>query len=257
MARSDISNKRVFESNRCEYRRTKQWLRFLKWTQRILFTSGLSLLAVYGVVRLESCAGSRAALKSFEAPESPAPMATEGHEEEISSPETDFTNWAENRVREYKESFSNQFSAPLAVLQIPKIHLAVPLLEGTDDLTLNHAVGRIPGTARVGEQGNLGIAGHRDGFFRGLKDVNVGDNIELKTRKGTDTYVVDRIQIVKPDDIGVLKPGPVPSVTLVTCYPFYFVGSTPERFVVTASLTQPQRPAQGHPETGSIHKPAA
>lgn len=241
MPKCDVSNKGDVASNRREYRRARQWLRFFKWTRRFLFTCGLPLLAVYGVVRLESCVGSRAALRSFEALLSPVPMATGGHEEEISSPEADVADRTENRVHAYKETFSNQFSAPLAVLQIPKIHLAVPLLEGVDELTLNHAVGRIPGTARLWEQGNLGIAGHRDGFFRRLKDVNVGDDIELKTREGTDTYVVDRIQIVKPDDIGVLKPGPIPSLTLVTCYPFYFVGNAPKRFVVTANLTQPKQ----------------
>jgi len=89
------------------------------------------------------------------------------------------------------------------VLQIPKIHLIVPLLDGTDDLTLNHAVGRIAGTARPGKEANIGIAGHRDGFFRGLKDVKLGDSIELRTVKGTDKYVVDQIRIVKPDNMSV------------------------------------------------------
>lgn len=210
----------------------------LKWAQRILFASGLSLLALYGVVRLEGCIASHAALKSFEPLDSPAPGAPASPEEVEIAQEADFSDWAESRVRAYKESLAKPFGAPLAVLQIPKIHLAVPLLDGTDDLTLNHAVGRIPGTARPGEQGNLGIAGHRDGFFRGLKDMNVGDVIELKTLQGTKTYVVDQIQIVKPDNVGVLKPRPTPSLTLVTCYPFYFLGSAPKRFVVTANLTQ-------------------
>lgn len=122
------------------------------------------------------------------------------------------------------------------MLQIPKIHLIVPLLDGTDDLTLNHAVGRIAGTARPGKEANIGIAGHRDGFFRGLKDVKLGDSIELRTVKGTDKYVVDQIRIVKPDNVSVLKPRPSSSLTLVTCYPFYFIGSAPQRYVVMASL---------------------
>jgi sortase A len=99
-------------------------------------------------------------------------------------------------------------------------------------------VGRIAGTARPGEEGNIGIAGHRDSFFRGLKDVTAGDAIELKTRSGMDTYLVEKIQVVAPSDVSVLREQETRSLTLVTCYPFYFVGSAPQRFVVTAFLTQ-------------------
>lgn len=220
-----------------------------KWIERAIFTVGLSLLALYGTVRLEGCLSSRAALESFAALESSAPAAPTGLRGDSSSPEADFGSWSENRVRAYQESLSNQFGAPIAVLQIPKIHLAVPLLDGTDALTLNHAVGRIAGTARPGEQGNIGIAGHRDGFFRGLKDLKPGDLIELRTTEGTGKYVVDQIQIVTPDKVSVLRPRPVSSLTLVTCYPFYFFGSAPKRFVVTASLTQRQPAGSATSET--------
>lgn len=238
---SDITENAGFAEPNRDDCRTNRTLSLLKWIQRILLTSGLSLLAIYGVVRLEGRLGSRAARKSFEALESRAPVAIGILAEENSSPETDFANWAQARLRAYKESFSSRFGAPLAVLQIPKIHLVVPLLDGTDELTLNHAVGRIAGTARPGEKGNLGIAGHRDGFFRGLKDVKAGDAIQLNTLHGMDTYVVDQIQIVKPDNVGVLRSRSFPSLTLITCYPFYFVGSAPERYVVTATLKQSQR----------------
>ena len=126
----------------------------------------------------------------------------------------------------------------MALLQIPKIHLQAPVLDGTDGLTLNHAVGRIAGTARPGDAGNIGLAAHRDGFFRGLKDIQQGDEIDLKTRSGTDIYTVDQIQIVSPRDVSVLRDHRKPALTLVTCYPFYFVGSAPKRYVVTAFLTQ-------------------
>jgi len=112
------------------------------------------------------------------------------------------------------------------------------LLDGTGALTLNHAVGRIAGTAWPGESGNIGIAGHRDSFFRGLRDVRVGDAIELETPTATNIYIVDQTQIVTPDAVDVLLPRSTPSLTLVTCYPFYFVGSAPQRFIVSASLTQ-------------------
>ena len=117
-----------------------------------------------------------------------------------------------------------------------KIRLDVPVFDGTNDLTLNHAVGRIAGTARPGERGNIGIAGHRDGFFRGLKDIVLGDTSELKTSKGVDLYAVERVSIVSPTDVTALRPRSVPSLTLVTCYPFDFIGTAPKRYIVTTSL---------------------
>ena len=124
---------------------------------------------------------------------------------------------------------------PLAVLRIPKINLEVPVFNDTDDLTLDRGVGRILGTAQVGGPGNLGIAGHRDGFFRGLKDIEIGDTIELQRPGGTDRYRVSQLQIVAPTDVYVLNASSKPTLTLVTCYPFYYVGSAPKRYVVTAS----------------------
>lgn len=126
----------------------------------------------------------------------------------------------------------------LAVLQIPRLGVEVPVFEGTDDLTLNHGVGRIAGTALPGEPGNVGLAGHRDSFFRPLKNIRVGDAIQVETPGKTDSYVVERIDIVTPDDVEVLQPRSVPSLTLVTCYPFYYIGSAPQRYIVTASLQQ-------------------
>ncbi len=108
------------------------------------------------------------------------------------------------------------------------------MLPGTDDFVLDRAVGYIEDTALPGTDGNSGIAGHRDGFFRGLKDIAVGDSIELETLTGRETYHVERTWIVNPEDVSVLDPTPVRSLTLVTCYPFYFVGSAPQRFIVRA-----------------------
>jgi len=126
---------------------------------------------------------------------------------------------------------------PSGVLSIPKLQLEVPVYDGTDDLTLNRGVGRIIGTARLGNAGNTGIAGHRDGFFRGLKDIAPGDRIDLVLPSQKSHYVVENIQITSPDDVSVLRPTPKASLTLVTCYPFYFVGSAPQRYIVIASLT--------------------
>ena len=123
---------------------------------------------------------------------------------------------------------------PLAVLRIPKIRLEVPVLPGTDDVTLNRAVGHIDDTALPGTDGNSGIAGHRDGFFRGLKDIGPEDVIELETLRGKEVYRVERTWVVDPEDVSVLDPTPAGSLTLVTCYPFYYVGPAPQRYIVRA-----------------------
>ena len=137
---------------------------------------------------------------------------------------------------DYKASLSIEKRLPLAVLGIKKLRVRVPVFEGTDDLVLNRGVGWITGTSRPGDDGNVGIAGHRDGFFRGLKDIAVGDAIELETLGRRAVYIVDEIEIVPPERVEVLQPRAAPSVTLVTCYPFYFIGDAPMRFIVHAAL---------------------
>jgi sortase A len=121
------------------------------------------------------------------------------------------------------------------VLRIQRVGLEVPVLEGTDDWTLNRAVGHIADTAVPGTAGNSGIAGHRDGFFRALKDLAPGDTLELETLQSNEIYRVERTWIVDPDDVTVLDPTPSSAMTLVTCYPFYFVGSAPQRYIVRAA----------------------
>src|SRR5277367_4145994 len=101
----------------------------------------------------------------------------------------DFRLWSEKRVEAFETSFASSLPSPLAVLKIPAISLEVPVLEGTDDLTLARAVGHIQGSALPGTDGNVGIAGHRDGFFRGLKDVHQGDVLDLVTAKRNDRYL--------------------------------------------------------------------
>jgi sortase A len=153
---------------------------------------------------------------------------------------TDYSLWSSQRTKLYRASLGMSTEA-LAVLRIPRLHLEAPVLEGTDALTLNRGVGRIVGTSRPGQSGNVGIAGHRDGFFRPLKDISVGDLIELVTTSGTDIYAVDRVRITNPADVGALRPKTKPSLTLVTCYPFYLVGPAPKRYIVEASLQQVTR----------------
>lgn len=120
----------------------------------------------------------------------------------------------------------------LGRIEIPRLGLMVAILEGTTSRTLNVGVGHIKGTALPGERGNIGIAGHRDTYFRALKNIQMGDEIRVQTATGLSRYKVNWVQIVAPDDIQVLAPSASSTLTLVTCYPFYFIGAAPKRFVV-------------------------
>jgi sortase A len=209
---------------------------------------GVVLLAMYVVARIHGEVMSRAALRQFAQAEQKArsePGASPGGE-----PGIDFSLWSMKRISAYEDSLTVRFAPPLAVLDIPKLGLEVPVFDSTDDVTLNRGVGRIIGTARPGQGGNVGIAGHRDGFFRGLKDVVVGDRIELKTPARTETYKVAEIRIVRPSDVDVLAEGSSPTLTLVTCYPFYFIGNAPQRYIVRATAFDDvlNRKASFHPE---------
>jgi sortase A len=209
----------------------------LRSIERWLLMLGVFLLAVYGGAILHSLIASRFALWQFHKGQaaglqsgSSSPVKLEGGDG------VDIRLWAEKRIQGYRESLLLKKDAPVAVLRIDKLGIEAPVFDGTDDLTLNRGVGRIIGTAKPGAPGNIGIAGHRDGFFRGLKDISVGDKVDLMTTTARAAYVVDQIEIVSPDDVRVLQPRSLPSLTLVTCYPFYFVGDAPNRFIVHASL---------------------
>jgi LPXTG-site transpeptidase (sortase) family protein len=125
-------------------------------------------------------------------------------------------------------------SAPLGRIAIGAIGLDVIILEGTDDQTLRRGVGHIPGTSLPGQQGNIAIAGHRDTFFKGLRKIRKGDEITLTTLSGLHRYLVDFTDIVAPNNVAVLNESKEPILTLVTCYPFYYVGPSPQRFIVRA-----------------------
>jgi sortase A len=124
----------------------------------------------------------------------------------------------------------------LGRIEIPRVGVSSLVLEGVTGATLRRGVGHIGGTPLPRSPGNFGLAGHRDTVFRGLKDIRKGDSITLDTLDGTYRYVVDWAQVVDPDDVEVLAVSNQPELTLVTCYPFYYVGSAPERFVVRAHL---------------------
>lgn len=121
-------------------------------------------------------------------------------------------------------------------LEIPRLGIAAIVKAGVDARTLQLAVGHIPGTAFPGEPGNVGLAGHRDTFFRRLRDIRPEDEIRLTTPGRVYSYRVERTDVVEPQDVWVLDPTDYSVLTLVTCYPFSYVGSAPQRFIVRAQL---------------------
>jgi sortase A len=215
--------------------------------ETILLATGITMLGLYGISRLDTNVASRIAVLRFKnsAAASPSGATHLPKQIRLTDEKVDFSLWDERRVLDYREALSMNFDPALAVLSIPKLQLEVPVFDGTNELILNRGAGRIKGTARPGAPGNMGIAAHRDGFFRGLKDIWLGDRIELLTVRQKFTYIVDDIVIVSPDDVQVLQPRARPSLTLVTCYPFYFIGDAPRRYIVQASEA-PAYPIRNH-----------
>jgi len=217
----------------------------LKRVERVLLFAGLALVGFAVITYAAGRIYSHWAVARFHARLKPQPVAApEGLK---SSQPVDYSLWNPKRIQAYEAALTEHFDDPLALLKVDRIHLEVPVYEGTDEHILNRGAGRIIGMARIGEAGNVGIAGHRDGFFRGLKDVYVGDSVELETVNGTQTYAIDWIKVVDKEDASVLGQEPAPALTLVTCYPFYFVGSAPQRYIVHASLKG---------ETKTLNEPA-
>ncbi len=200
-----------------------------------LLILGLLFIGVFVGAYIHRATQSRAALTRFE--ELKQELAQRPARSFASRNFThDFSLWSPQRVAGYQQSLTQSLDSPLAILRIPKVKLEVPILDGTDEISLNRGVGSIAGMSRPGQAGNVGIAGHRDGFFRVLKDVAAGDVVEMETLDRVYLYKIDQIVIVDKTDNSVLRQSSEPLLTLVTCYPFYFIGSAPKRYIVVASL---------------------
>ncbi|WP_376694866.1 class D sortase [Wenzhouxiangella sp. EGI_FJ10305] len=124
---------------------------------------------------------------------------------------------------------------PIAVLRIDKVALEVPVYPDLSEMNMSRGAGWVGGTAAPNTGGNMAIAAHRDRYFRPLKDIEVGDTMELESLTGHGKYQVSRIAIVDPDDVSVLDDTANSTLTLVTCYPFYFIGNAPHRYIVQAT----------------------
>lgn len=215
--------------------------KYVRWAEIAFLIVGLLLITIFVTAHIHQAVLSRSALDGFKQTKHDAVTKEHSVAKDTSSLwdrklALETSLWSNVRIAEYEQSLSSHFDSPLAILRIPKVRLEVVVLPGTDDVTLNRGVGLIEGTNRPGEGGKIAIAGHRDGFFRVLKDVHRGDTIELETLDRIERYRVDEIVIVSPRDVSVLQPTAAPTLSLVTCYPFYFIGSAPERYIVTASL---------------------
>jgi sortase A len=232
----------------------KSWAKVLRVVERSLLWLGLLFLATFSFAYIHRLVMFHAEMARFESKQLEyAKERRKGQlitqvQDDVGHPtqtmNANYPLWSVQRTKLDQASLSKR-AETLAVLRIPRLQLEVPVLEGTDELTLNRGVGRIIGTSRPGEIGNIGIAGHRDGFFRPLKDIREGDLIELVTASGTEVYGVDRLRITSPADVSTLSLKSTPSLTLVTCYPFYFVGPAPNRYIIEASLKQSIDPGLG------------
>jgi len=200
-------------------------------------TLGIALSVYCVAARIQGAVFSRLAVQSFIASHRSSSSTVPLKPHDVRDPfPMDFSLWSQHRINAFRQTLLGHIKPPLALLRIKKINLEAPVLDGTDDLTLNRGLGWLSGTARPGRQGNVGIAGHRDGFFRSLKDLKLGDTMDLLTQGQSNTFAVDSLRVVNPEDVSVLNPTEVQSLTLVTCYPFYFVGNAPQRYIVHASI---------------------
>ena len=189
-------------------------MRLSAWGERLLIAIGCGCLVAVGMGLLEAATFQKMAVQTFE-------------RELVATAPPELTDIASAPVMPVSHGVIGR-------LEIPRLNLSVIVMEGDDDATLARAVGHLPDTALPWDPGNTVIAGHRDTFFRPLKNVREGDEMRMTTARGTFDYRVMSTKIVEPDDLSVLAPTAIRSLTLVTCYPFNYVGSAPQRFIIHA-----------------------
>ena len=197
----------------------------LKWSQRALFACAILLLGYCGFVLTDAWLFQRRAARDLDRLQRDRRAASQLTLQPVSV--------IAPRVAPVAGSLIGR-------IEIPRLALSVVVVEGVDRISLRRAVGHIPGTALPGEAGNVGLAGHRDTFFRQLKDVKIDDEIQISTLTGNLKYQVVALRIVDPENVGVLAQSGDNALTLVTCYPFYFVGPAPKRWIVRARQVSSQ-----------------
>ena len=205
----------------------------LRWSQYFFFLVGVLAMSYCATVLLDRWLFQAYQTWRFERALKDAQTSARTIQQPASSPLLPAQAEAD-RARAESFGIDGLAGSPLARIEISSIGLAAMIMEGVDGRTLRHALGHIPGTPLPGQQGNVAIAGHRDTFFRGLRNIRKDDEITLTTLNGTYRYRVDSTQVLAPEHTEVLDDSGEAILTLVTCYPFYFVSSAPKRFVVRA-----------------------
>jgi sortase A len=196
--------------------RNNPWIR---WSRRIFFIVGILALGYAGFVLIDTRFYQDDLSRQFQ--------------EKLNGSKASAIN-NESLLRTEYIDIAGIRRTPLGRIEISTLGLKAMVLEGTDARTLRHAVGHIPGTPLPGQRGNVAITGHRDTFFRPLRNIRKNDEIRLTTLSGSYRYEVDAIKVVRPEDTKVLDNSDDAILTLVTCYPFYYVGPAPMRFIVRA-----------------------
>ena len=205
---------------------------FLRWARFFFLVLGVLALSYCAVVLIDKWIFQAYQTWRFERALKDPHTSADTNPRRAASP---FTAQAEaDRARAESFGIDGLAGSPLGRIEISSIGLAAMIMEGTDARTLRHAVGHIPGTPLPGQRGNVALAGHRDTFFRGLRKIHKSDEITLTTLHGSFSYRVDSTQVVEPEDTEVLAATPDDFLTLATCYPFYYVGPAPKRFIVRA-----------------------
>jgi sortase A len=199
-------------------RRAAAWLRIL---EIVLLIAGASALGWYGLAQGAAARDQAALSRELELYSARAASAA-----------------ASADRRSQKRPRTLAIGALVGRVEVPRLDISAIAREGADARTLRSAVGHVPSTALPGDRGNAAFAGHRDSFFRGLRGIRAGDRIIVTTEDGRHDYVVRETRVVKPTDVSVLDPTPEPTLTLVTCYPFSYIGPAPNRFIVRATLTE-------------------
>jgi sortase A len=164
----------------------------------------------------------------------------------------DQSMWSEKAIGKFEKAKITD-EVPLALLRIERLNIDAPVYTGTSKITLDRGLGAVAGTASPGEVGNIGLSGHRDSYFRPLKDVKLGDSIEMLTPEGIQYFEVSDISIVDALDVSVLDPTDTTVLTLITCHPFYYQGYAPDRYIVRATpVSKPDRNTKNlHPEANT------
>ncbi len=202
----------------------------IKWLERVLLVIGVLSLGYYAYVSAETVLyqayENRELDAIFESRVPAAPSPANAGASTVTPP-----SLGTHRKRQPLTK-----GGVIGRVEIPRLGVSAVVRSGSDARTLRLAVGHIPGTSLPGEPGNVGLAGHRDTFFRRLRDIRNDDEIRVTRPEGVFIYRVLRTEIVQPRDVWVLDPTPDPALTLVTCFPFTYIGSAPQRFIVRAAL---------------------